>query len=342
MKYRESFLDGTSTMNESPSSLIDGHFDFALISSSWDKRCKCITDAKNFRASHGALLLFETRDELGLRENHDRILREFVERQISMPFIIEGESTDTSTMWQKVWSAIVKASNALQRPMRLFVDLSTCPRYLSIGSVTRCIQSGIASDVTVFYAEGDYPEETSEIDQHELFTTGKWDSLEIPGLQGTWDPEKKRAYLVSIGFEGTKTLWLVSRSEPDDVSILFPDPGVKPEYVERASQRNSSLLKRFRIPEERIIRAAAGDAVHAWKELSERHVDNPEQENVYYLCCGTKPHSLGLGLRAMAAHYPAVLYIVPHRHRVIDINPLGVYWRYDIRDLTALVANSDQ
>lgn len=214
--------------------------------------------------------------------------------------------------------------------------MSACPRYLSFGLMSQAIGAGIADEVSLVYAEGNYPEEKSEEDRHELFTAGGWDVLPVPGLEGEWDPDKKRFYLVSVGFEGSKTLRLVSREEPDEVSILFPEPGVKPEYAVRTGKRNEPLFRRFRIAADHIIRANAGDAIEAWSNLAQASIENPEDQNVYYVCCGTKSHSLALALRALVLRYPALLYIVPDRHRVVDITPLGIYWRFNIRDMSSL------
>ena len=222
------------------------------------------------------------------------------------------------------------------RSLRIFIDLSACPRFLSIGLMSQAILLGVAHKVTLFYAEGDYPEEKSEADEHELFTVGTWDALPIPGLEGSWDPDKKQYYMVSVGFEGSKTLRLLSRDVPDKVAILFPDPGVKPEYVQRTMLRNKSLIQRFHVPDDRIIRSNAGDAIEAWMRLNLSPEEKPREHNVYYVCCGTKSHSVALALRALVLRYPALLYIVPDHHKVVDVAELGIYWRFDLKDMSSV------
>jgi len=92
------------------------------------------------------------------------------------------------------------------------------------------------------------------------------------------------------------------------------------------------------IPDEQIIAARAGDAIEAWRKMAERPPDNFSRENSCYLCRGTKPHALALGLRALSLGTPTVLYNVPERHKVVDVKPAGHFWRYDIRDLSILPA----
>jgi hypothetical protein len=271
-----------------------------------------------------------------LRDRHDKVLKTFGDKISPGCRALLGSSRKIGILWNQLHDYIVGIHGATRRSLRLFIDLSTCPRFLSLGLASSTLASGIAQEVTFFYAEGNYPEEASEESRYELFTEGGWDAVPIPSLEGEWAPTKRRAYVVSVGFEGSKTLRLISREEPDDVYILFPDPGVRPEYVERAWDRNVALIRQLRDSESDVIRANAGDAIAAWKTLDHACKDKPEEQNVYYVCCGTKPHSLALALRAMVLRYPAVLYIVPDRHKVVIVDPLGIFWRFDIKDMTAI------
>lgn len=335
-KHRQGFLSGYSRKAIRPNELIGGQYDLALLSSSWDKRCLCVTGANNLWATNCGLLLFEMRDNLGLRDKHDKALKVFGDRISSSCRVFSGSSSRIRILWNQLYEYVVQAHAAAKRPLRLFIDLSTCPRYLSLGLACCTLASGMASHVSVFYAEGNYPEEATEESRYELFTEGGWDAIPVPSLEGEWTPNKRRAYVVSVGFEGSKTLRLISREEPDDVYILFPDPGVRPEYVVRAWKRNTTLLRQLRSVQDDVVRANAGDAIEAWKKLDQAHREHSEEQNVYYVCCGTKPHSLALALRATVLKYPAVLYIVPDRHKVVDVEPLGVFWQFDLQDMTSV------
>jgi hypothetical protein len=336
--FRQGFLSGESYQANDPATLLQGEFDLVVLSSSWDRRSVCVAQAKTFYAEHGILLLFSTRDDRGLRESHDRILTDYLNDSCSERHVISGDSADYRRMWPEFENQVISVRTQVGRPLRILVDLSTCPRYFSLGLLARAIRGGIADRVSFFYAEGTYPEEASDEDKHELFTAGGWEAVAIPGLEGEWDPEKRRMYLVSVGFEGSKTLRLISRAEPDRVALLFPDPGVREEYVKRTWENNKPIIDAFRIQSTEIIRAPAGDAIFAWSAIASQSPDNDTQDNVYYVCCGTKSHSLALGLRALALQTPAVLYIAPDRHRVVDTSPLGIYWRFDIADVSSLSA----
>jgi hypothetical protein len=333
--FQHSFLQAKSYSSKTVGELIQGEFDFALFSLSWDNRCISITQANKLKATYSCLLIPELRDKAGIMNNHEPILREY-SKKIGKNSVINGDTKDLISLWDQLSDKILKIYRKKEKPLKIFIDLSTCVRYLAIGLISNFIKTGIVNQVTLFYAEGEYPEEKNPEDIHELFTTGGWEVLPIPGLEGEWDPNKKRMYLTSVGFEGSKTLRLISREEPDEVSLLFPDPGVKKSYTKRTNERNQSLIDRFQIKDKNIIRSSASDAVKSWKELSKVSLEKPENNNIFYVCCGTKPQSLALAMRSIVLDYPAVLYIKPDRHKVLQVNPLGKYWRYDIKDMSSL------
>jgi hypothetical protein len=194
---------------------------------------------------------------------------------------------------------------------------------------------GLAQTVTVLYAEGKYGQAPVPLTMDYPFTVGHWQALPIPFLFGHAFPTKKKHFIVSVGFEGRRTARVLSKEDPDRVSILFPKPGVRKGYVEQAWERNSETIKEYRIPKSNIINAPAGDAIAVWKSLAEARLERPGLEEVSYLCCGTKPHSLGMALRAACLDFPTVLYNRPEAHSFVDVSPTGVYWQYDIRDLSS-------
>src|SRR6185437_15994620 len=82
--------------------------------------------------------------------------------------------------------------------------------------------------------------------------------------------------------------------------------------------------------------APAADAIAAWKVLETTASERPNMESSYYLCCGTKPHSLALALRAICIQHPTVLYSAPEKHNFVDVYRAGVYWNFRIQDVSVL------
>ncbi len=262
------------------------------------------------------------------------MLRAYANRVSNSSGIIRGASEDLNAVWGRLSDQLVSTFRQIGRPLSLLVDLSASPRFYSLGLLAYGIGQGLVRKVTFLYAEATYQDPLSGRTS-EVFTTGRWETVPIPLLLGECDPEKGRHYMVSVGFEGSKTLRVVTRAEPDHVSVLFPDPGYENEYVATTTRKNSELIEQFSVPESRIVRRSAGDSIAAWEAMGRNNLDEPEKYNNYYICCGTKPHSLALALRAMALGHPTVLYNKPDRHRESIITPSGKYWRFDIVDLSA-------
>lgn len=191
--------------------------------------------------------------------------------------------------------------------------------------------------VTMFsftYAEGIY-EKNSEREDY-VFTEGGWRIVPILGLEGSHDVGLKKHYLVSVGFEGQKTLRAVNQEDPDRISLLYPSPAFRPEYEGVTIEHNREIIERYAVPNDQIFRARAGDAIEVWKSLTSGDACHSGTDNTFYLCCGTKAHALGMALSAITKRKPSVLYILPDMHSVQKITPSGTYWRYDIFDLSII------
>jgi hypothetical protein len=335
--FEDRFLSGVSHRMENVSEWVAGDFDIGLFASSWDRRCACITEAANFSCSSSLLLLFDSRDRDGLRDIHDPLLVEYLRGHSGETRIITGNSIDTGALWQRIQSELLQIIAGHRRPLHLYVDLATVPRFYALGVLALCVKSGFVKNVTIGYAEGRYPERKTDLSVVESFpfTMGRWTTVSVPYLAGRLDPHLRKFFLVSVGFEGGKVLRAVTREDPDRVSLLFPEPGFRAEYEALTEEANRELIERWLIPPDQILKARAGDAIEAWKVLSIRTLERFDQESVYYLCCGTKPHSLAFALRSLVREEAAVVYNVPEYYNEVDVYPSGVFWRYEIRDLSS-------
>jgi hypothetical protein len=117
---------------------------------------------------------------------------------------------------------------------------------------------------------------------------------------------------------------------------MIAKPGYCPAYVKRAMESNENLIREFVIPKSQIINAPGSDAIASWQILDQSGLHREQKENCFYMCCGTKPHSLALALSAISSGYPAVLYNIPEEHRVHKTRPNGVFWTYTLRNTTAI------
>ena len=211
--FRQNYLAATSFMSNYMEDLIEGHFDVSLFASSWDRRSIAVTAANRLRCTLGFGIFFDAKDQHGLREEHDRTLSEYG-RSICDRFVpVHGPSTMVDVIWEQLEGPVARMRESIGRPLKVLIDLSACPRFYSLGLLALCLRQQYAGTVTVLYAEGEYPAVDTYDDY--AFTGGRWQTIAIPHLEGMSDPGSKRFYLVSVGFEGPKTLRAVSQADPD-------------------------------------------------------------------------------------------------------------------------------
>jgi hypothetical protein len=338
-EFRDANLHAISARAVTPSEATLGICDVVVLSPSLQERCCKIIDSGSIATELNILIGGRKADLSPVTTDFAaanlKRLCDFASTARHSVDLSAADRTDSKTL-QDLRHEIVEAAKRLRRPLDVGIDLTCCPIYYCLGLIAFLLNNGLTRRLSLFYAEGEYPEESIGDNCHELFTAGEWEAVAIPGLQNPWVPKRYRMYLVSVGFEGYKTLRLCERREPDKVALLFPDPGVRTDYVSRTLQHNQLLIDRFSIREDNILRANAADAVEAWKVMTTRNSEDFASSTVEYLCCGTKPHSLAIALRALCTKQGVVSDIIADEHLPTSVKASGVYWRYDIFDLSAL------
>jgi hypothetical protein len=332
-EFREAYLKGQSRRFESLPQFVE-NYDLLLTASSWDARCLCLSKANDFRATFALSVFPTSRDNRGLREAHDAALLGFLDRQCRKVIPVEDDSRRVGAIWGRIRNEIRTIVSTIRRPMKVLLDISACPRYVSLATFGMLLTEGLASRISLFYSEASYSGSSSPADI--VFTGGRWSVVPVPYYLGETIGDKGKHYLISTGFEGTKTLRAVNQAEPDRVSLLVPYPGFTDVYTLRNANENRNLREEFVIPDSQVVSAPAGDCIAAWKGLAEGRVERPDVENSYYLCCGTKAHSFALALRALCIGFPALMYVIPDEHKVVETKPSGAYWLFAIEDLSAI------
>ena len=331
-EYRRAWLHAASQHGSTPAELISGHYDLLVTTASWDARCLCLVDCA-VTADSAVGIFFANRGEGALRDAHDPRIEAFLQRVGKQVTLMHRGSDELDELWVDLWRAVVETADTTRQPLRILLDLSTCPRYFAMALIAAGFRSHLVGELVVFYAEGRYPPRTAE-DPHEPFTYGRWETVPVPLLEGHADPGLPRHYVVSVGFEGSKTVRAISSEGADNVTVVFPRPGVAPEYEERTMEENRILLDDFGIDQHEVIFAPAGDAVATWQALAE-HRERWTCDDAFYLPAGTKPHAIGMALDATLGGDVSVMYAKPATHKESAIEPLGQFWRFTIRDLTA-------
>ncbi len=339
------FSDGTlHGQSVSTCQIVDaslGGCDVLVLSLGPQERC-CAISHSGSAATIKALIIGRGADFASGEPEPQRRVEEHLEQLVKYagsslePELLSASPHDLHQTLSELKRHVMEAYRVAGRPLDIGIDLTSCPIFHALGLTAFALENGLTRRLSFFYAEGEYPQPAEEDGWHELFTAGDWDVAAIPGLQNPWIPRSSRRYVVSVGFEGNRTLRLCERREPDNIVVLFPDPGVRPEYAERTRSQNASFFDRFALSDEAFLRANAADAIAAWKTLSEANIGGDAEYAVEYLCCGTKPHALGLALRALCSCQGVVSDIVAEERLLTNVKSAGVYWRYDLHDLSAL------
>lgn len=313
-------------------------YDVVIVSSSWDYRCLNLTHSLLQKVPFGVLFLFDDKDKMGHRDKHDSLLKSWMTSITTSCTILNGCSTDVSSVFTKLFTILTSISLQYERPISVLFDLSTCPRYISLSTLSKGFNLGIMKRVDYFYGECLYPDPVGGIlggVEEVMFTSGEWKTLPLEHCLGHFSPSSKGLFIVSIGFEGNKILRVLNIEDPDSVKVLMPDPGYSQVYVNRVLQANSELIREYQVDLHAILRANAGDAVAAWQALDMHLQCAPDNNlNHSYLCTGSKPHSLGMTLSAMSNENVAVLYTLPKEHNFVEVHPLPNYWVYQVDNLT--------
>ena len=196
-EYHDAYLSLRESSSDSVDDVYSGSFDFCFGSSGWDKRAVAIAQSSSFHSKFGLLFQFKHRDNNGLSLNHDKVLASFYTANCDKLNVQKVDATDLDPCWKIVVDSLKNCFNELKKPLDVFVDLSTTPRYFSMGLMAAGIEAGIIRSITYGYAEGLYSESENE-KNNEIFTEGGWQPVSIPHLDGDWEPHKQRHFILSL------------------------------------------------------------------------------------------------------------------------------------------------
>lgn len=335
--FRNNGILGESINSDCLADCISDNYDAIILASSWDPRCLNVTSLDLLKFSFGVVFIFDDRDDFGYRDNNDAELLEWSNVHISELNIINGKSTEVLVAFDGLFELIARKSVEKGRPLNILFDLSTCPRFISLSTLSKGVALGIIKKIDFIYGECMYPEPNVGVqgDEEVMFTGGSWQTEPLAHCLGEFNPGLKSCITVSIGFEGNKTLRVLNDEDPDFLKLLLPSPGFTDGYKERALRANSEIVETLARSGVENIEARAGDAIEAWKKLDNANYDfGVKHLNRSYLCAGSKPHSLGMTLSAMSDCTTSVLYSLPEEHNFVNVTAVQNYWLFQITSLT--------
>lgn len=330
--YRSRYYQGISKCAK-PDLHPDEEYDIAILVSGWEHRSAAVTGLR--MRCHRCLVIRLEQDGLPFyRDEYDQAVRRYASGISRRVENISGSFSEDNGLQSALHNVVISTCREVGRPARVLFDITNCPKYAFLEFLSFCFHRGLCKELCFCYAEGIY-RHTHRSDREYVFTYGNWDSVIVPGFLGAPNPEKRRYFLVAVGFEGEQALRLVSRHEPDRVSLLVPEPGFTPAYTRKAREHANLLVEEYRIPPNQIISAAAGDAILAWQNLSTAGIYRDNTEETAFLCLGTKPHALAMGLAALDRPDSILLCNRPERYELMEATFNDRLWTYTITDLTS-------
>ena len=218
-------------------------------------------------------------------------------------------------MWQAFRSSFDQIALEFGRPIRVLVDLTVIPRYVTLG-LLRMVAENIGCEyVDYFYCEANYNTDDRAEDGG-FYVEGRWRSFSVPGVLGKRSPQLDDALIVLLGLDGDDTYRYVQSTEPSYVAAVLADPAVEDGLVQICEDQNRYLLGDW--VGDRLVRIGACDAAGACDGVIRLVSDassGGRRWNWSVLPVGTKPHALGAAVACVELGFPMLVYRAPEAHR---------------------------
>jgi hypothetical protein len=288
----------------------------ALLSSSLIKKGHC---------EKSIIVLFNEKDDIGLRRKNDRLLVKQVKRcSRTKPIIIRCDIKGIERNLDNIEKSI--PMNLYDKGCRWFIDSSGAPKPYTLSLISRLHNKISAPLIEIFHPTGDYEKLVND-DSAYTFTRGESEYIWIHGYEGFPDIKRKWSFFFLLGFEGERSYGTLYRFEPSDVWALIGSPGYKPQYYSEARKRNRTFLDEGK---PKIIEANAADAVETFKKIERQLGEITKRYNCCIIPLGSKPHAIGAALASLCHKNVGIMYLLPRKWNYRNIVEGKTMWKYHI------------
>ncbi|MGU3649848.1 hypothetical protein [Mycolicibacterium sp. A43C] len=319
--------------------LIDGSFDLVIVGASWDKRCRTVVDSPDLAAHSTALLRYASSGISGTSSTSYELLLAHLSPRTRNP--VATLNVDSALMidtWSEIRKAAVQAYVELGRPLNIAVDLSSVPRYVSMGLLGFGYKSGCAARMTFWYSAAKSYRALSDVTKApgvSQFTLGSWLPQPIPVLSRPTSGSAPMRLLVSTGLEGSLTLGLVDDLEPARVRLVY-STGNNRDIVSKVREENAVLEDSYFVQEtDRVdwsLFDVSGLSAEIVKTIDETCFDQHGRLLEHsLLICGPKTHALAFSIAACQSDVKNVFFGLAETRREVTGDPVGPYYRCDLR-----------
>ena len=231
-------IEARSRSEQDVRTLLQGQFDAIVLTPSWDSRCLSITDAPlRSRRPSGSAHYSPTAVHSACATSTTRWSSVGSAKGSRASPRYTGPSENLRDIWRGIFDPLTDLMRERNRPLRVLVDLSTCPRYYAAGLLSSGLQRGVFGDATFFYAEASYSEAENAPRVVEPFTSGRWSPVPVPDRMGRLQSHQAPLLSRLGGLRRAKTFTAVNRADPDRVALLFVPASASPREALRRTER---------------------------------------------------------------------------------------------------------
>jgi hypothetical protein len=133
-----------------------------------------------------------------------------------------------------------------------------------------------------------------------------------------------------MGVEAPGVDKLLTRYEPDSLTLLSPIPSVD-KNIENIARRETETIRR-NFGATNVVEAASWDVAGSFNKMNKAVISRSNGEDVALFCLGTKPQALALGLCGLIQTSAQVVCRVPDRYIERPNAANGWSCLYDIYD----------
>jgi hypothetical protein len=312
---------------KSENSIIDEKYDLAILFNSYDSRSlEYVNLFKEASFKNSIIISFQS-DKKQKAENLIQHRKNMDRLSEKSPIIIQDidifeYQTNISIILQKL------PLEALQINSKWFMDISGVPIIYTI-SLLKIIKRAFPSPVLhCVNFSGEY---ISDVPSHNQFSEGYNRDIYIPNYAGSPDFSKPWKYIFILGWEGTRSLSVLKKCEPDSVEIIITKPGYKEGYEVEVVKNNRPFLLDCGVPESHYIYVDAGNPVQIVREIETIFMRSKDVYNLCIVPLGVKPHGLGAGIYGCLNNDVSVMYQVPKKYKLHEVKRGKYVWLYIIK-----------
>lgn len=313
-------------------------YDICLTALSWEQRATFAFLNEGCLIDSAVALWFEsTSDEIEIRKSG-----QIDSLRIKIGSVDElrlYKATELDENFGKLKDFFEEKFRDVGRPLKILMDISCVPKNYLLFLIGFGFSQDIFACFDCIYSAGRYDlmsvghsssDEAGRI-HRALTSSGKWTSRQIPFLAAENTFPNTRDLAVVMGGEIGMALPLVSKVEPNRLSLVFINetaPGEKENALDGEMQAYRALMSEYNADE---IKIDLGDVVSVAAYL-ERVSCESKSDSVTLLVLGSKSHALAAGVVGLSYPHVDVVCRVPTSYLALDVQATGDLFFYEIED----------